>query len=87
MVNLITMYCDLIVLKRGHFYLGERGHFNLGLTDRSAIFAKALLDNADIVATPGNGFGEHGEGYIRFALTVDKKRIREAVERIRKRLV
>ena len=26
------MYCDLIVLKRGHFYLGERGHFNLGLT-------------------------------------------------------
>ncbi|MDP3804338.1 MAG: LL-diaminopimelate aminotransferase [Candidatus Omnitrophota bacterium] len=53
----------------------------------SATFAKTLLDKADIVATPGNGFGEHGEGYVRFALTVDKKRIGEAVERIGKRLV
>jgi LL-diaminopimelate aminotransferase len=53
----------------------------------SATFAKALLDHCDIVATPGNGFGDHGEGYVRFAVTVDKKRIKEAVERIRKRLV
>ena len=52
----------------------------------SATFAKALLENCDIVATPGNGFGDHGEGYVRFAVTVDKKRIMEAVERIRKRL-
>ncbi len=53
----------------------------------SATFTKALLEKCDIVATPGNGFGEHGEGFVRFALTVDKKRIREAVERIRKRLI
>jgi LL-diaminopimelate aminotransferase len=52
----------------------------------SATFAKELLEKADIVATPGNGFGQTGEGYIRMALTVDKKRIREAVDRIRKRL-
>lgn len=52
----------------------------------SATFAKALLEKCDIVATPGNGFGEHGEGYVRFAVTVDKKRIKEAVERIKKRL-
>ncbi|MBP7056072.1 MAG: LL-diaminopimelate aminotransferase [Candidatus Omnitrophica bacterium] len=52
----------------------------------SATFAKALLDKADIIATPGNGFGSHGEGYIRMALTVDKKRIKEAVKRIRERL-
>ena len=52
----------------------------------SATFAKELLEKCDIVATPGNGFGENGEGYIRFALTVDKKRIKEAVERIKKRL-
>lgn len=52
----------------------------------SATFAATLLDRCDIVATPGNGFGEHGEGYVRFAVTVDKKRIREAVERIKKRL-
>ena len=52
----------------------------------SATFAKALLEHCDIVAAPGNGFGEHGEGYVRLALTVDKKRIKEAVERIRHRL-
>jgi len=52
----------------------------------SATFAKSLLDKCDIVATPGNGFGAHGEGYIRMALTVDNRRIREAVERIGKRL-
>lgn len=52
----------------------------------SAAFAKDLLEKCDIVATPGNGFGEHGEGFIRMALTVDKDRIREAVERIGKQL-
>ena len=52
----------------------------------SATFAKALLEKCDIVATPGNGFGGYGEGYIRMALTVDKRRIKEAVDRIKKRL-
>ena len=53
----------------------------------SATFAAALLEKCDIVATPGNGFGENGEGYIRFALTVDKNRIKEAVKRIKDRLI
>ncbi|MCX5680071.1 MAG: aminotransferase class I/II-fold pyridoxal phosphate-dependent enzyme, partial [Candidatus Omnitrophica bacterium] len=52
----------------------------------SATFSKTLLEKCDIVATPGNGFGENGEGYVRFALTVDKRRIADAVERIKKRL-
>ncbi|MBF0521862.1 MAG: LL-diaminopimelate aminotransferase [Candidatus Omnitrophica bacterium] len=46
--------------------------------------AKAFLDKADIVATPGSGFGEYGEGYIRMTLTVEKKRLLEAVERLKK---
>jgi len=46
--------------------------------------AKAFLDKADIVVTPGNGFGENGEGYIRMALTVSRDRINEAVTRISK---
>ncbi|MBU0468393.1 MAG: LL-diaminopimelate aminotransferase [Candidatus Omnitrophica bacterium] len=46
--------------------------------------AKAFLDKADIVVTPGNGFGESGEGYIRMALTVSRDRINEAVTRISK---
>jgi len=52
----------------------------------SASFAKELLDKCDIVATPGNGFGPNGEGYIRMALSVDKKRIKEAVARMKSKL-
>ncbi len=48
----------------------------------SASFAALLLDKAGIVATPGNGFGDPGEGYVRMALTVSKERLREAVDRI-----
>ena len=44
-------------------------------------FSRKLLD-AGIVATPGIGFGECGEGYIRFALTVPVSTIKEAVRRI-----
>jgi LL-diaminopimelate aminotransferase len=50
----------------------------------SSEFTKLLLTRAGIVTTPGNGFGEAGEGFVRMALTVDRERIKEAVERIRK---
>jgi LL-diaminopimelate aminotransferase len=50
----------------------------------SISFAKILLEEAGIVATPGVGFGEAGEGYIRFALTKPVERINEAVERMKK---
>ncbi len=48
----------------------------------SAGFAGLLLEKTGIVATPGNGFGDPGEGYVRMALTVSKQRLQEAVERI-----
>ncbi|MDP2923284.1 MAG: LL-diaminopimelate aminotransferase [Candidatus Omnitrophota bacterium] len=47
-------------------------------------FSQLLLEKANLVVTPGVGFGKYGEGYIRMALTVDKERIKEAVERLRK---
>jgi LL-diaminopimelate aminotransferase len=50
----------------------------------STQFAALLLEQGGIVATPGNGFGEAGEGYIRMALTVDEMRLKEAIERIKK---
>ena len=37
----------------------------------SAEFTALLLDEADIVVTPGNGYGEYGEGYIRLSLTIN----------------
>jgi LL-diaminopimelate aminotransferase len=43
-----------------------------------------LLDEADIVTTPGIGFGETAGGYIRMALTVELPRLREAIGRISK---
>lgn len=53
-----------------------------GFTSTSLV--KALLERAGIVATPGNGLGASGEGYVRFALTVSEERIREAVGRMSK---
>jgi LL-diaminopimelate aminotransferase len=47
-------------------------------------FASLLLNKADIVVTPGVGFGKYGEGYIRMALTVSKERMQEAVRRLSK---
>ncbi len=56
----------------------------VGISGNSSDFAKMLLEKAGIVATPGVGFGECGEGYVRFALTQPVDRINEAVERMRK---
>jgi LL-diaminopimelate aminotransferase len=50
----------------------------------SAQFAALLLEQGGIVATPGNGFGEEGEGYIRMAMTVDETRLKEAIERLKR---
>jgi len=46
--------------------------------------AKAFLEQADIVVTPGIGFGKAGEGYLRMSLTVPTERIHEAVARLSK---
>ncbi len=49
----------------------------------SASLATRLLEEAGLVVTPGNGFGEPGEGYFRIALTQNRKRLGEAIERLR----
>jgi LL-diaminopimelate aminotransferase len=52
---------------------------------RSSIeFSAALLEKADLVVTPGVGFGASGEGFVRFALTVPKERVVVALERLKK---
>lgn len=47
-------------------------------------YAKRLLDEMGIVATPGLGFGQYGEGYVRFSITQPTERIEAAVERLEK---
>lgn len=47
-------------------------------------FSSLLLEKANIIVTPGIGFGKNGEGFIRIALTKSKERIKEAIERLKK---
>ncbi|MFX1411218.1 MAG: aminotransferase class I/II-fold pyridoxal phosphate-dependent enzyme [Promethearchaeota archaeon] len=44
-------------------------------------FVKKLIE-VGVVITPGTGFGQYGEGFVRFALTQPIERIKEALERI-----
>jgi LL-diaminopimelate aminotransferase len=48
----------------------------------SAAFCSLLLDQAGIVATPGNGFGAAGEGWFRLTLTAPEDRLKLAVKRL-----
>ncbi len=50
----------------------------------SASFTAHLIEKAGIVTTPGNGFGDSGEGYIRMTVTTTKDKLAEAVERMKK---
>jgi LL-diaminopimelate aminotransferase len=50
----------------------------------SADFCTRVLEEAGIVTTPGNGFGDPGEGYFRMALTVPVERMNEVVDRLKK---
>ena len=43
----------------------------------SAEFAQRLLDDVNVVVTPGNGYGRAGEGYVRLSLTIPDDRIDE----------
>jgi len=45
-------------------------------------FSEFLVKKTGVVTSPGTGFGEGGEGYIRFALVENEDKIKKAVERI-----
>ena len=45
----------------------------------SVEFAKVLLSKGKVAVSPGIGFGEHGEGFVRFALVENEHRIRQAI--------
>ena len=46
-------------------------------------FAKLLIQEAKVAVSPGIGFGEYGEGYVRFALVENDQRIRQALRGLR----
>ena len=47
-------------------------------------FAKRLLTEAKVAVSPGIGFGEYGEGFVRFALIENEQRTRQALRNIRR---
>ena len=49
----------------------------------SISFAEFVFDKTGVVITPGNGYGKYGEGYFRIALTVEKERLFEAIDRLK----
>jgi LL-diaminopimelate aminotransferase len=48
----------------------------------SVDFADILLDEADIVVTPGIGYGKEGDGYVRFSLTLPDERLEKGIDRL-----
>jgi alanine-synthesizing transaminase len=50
----------------------------------SVEFSKMLIEKADVAVSPGVGFGEYGEGFIRIALVENEQRIRQAARSIKK---
>jgi LL-diaminopimelate aminotransferase len=50
----------------------------------SVAFCQRILEATGIVATPGVGFGQHGEGYVRFSITQPTALIEEAADRLEK---
>jgi alanine-synthesizing transaminase len=49
----------------------------------SLAFSKLLLGEADVAVSPGIGFGEYGDGFVRMAVVENKHRLRQAVRNIR----
>jgi alanine-synthesizing transaminase len=50
----------------------------------SVDFSKLLLREGKVAVSPGVGFGEYGEGFVRFALVENENRIKQAVKGIQK---
>lgn len=48
----------------------------------SLSFAEFILEKAQVVVTPGIGFGKFGEGFVRISITTPSPRLKEAMERI-----
>ncbi len=50
-------------------------------------FSKLLLDKAQVAVAPGIGFGEYGDGHVRFGLVENTQRIRQAIRNMRDLLI
>ncbi|HXG36930.1 MAG TPA: LL-diaminopimelate aminotransferase [Dehalococcoidia bacterium] len=79
LVEALTQLGLHVLPSKASLYVWAR--INNGMT--SAQFTEYLLEEANVVVTPGAGYGPSGEGYIRLSLTTPDDRLEEGVERIR----
>lgn len=70
-----------IPMPKGTFYVWAKIPLKFSALT-SLEFATLLVQEAGVVIAPGSGFGEYGEGFMRFALVEPEPRLREAVTRI-----
>jgi alanine-synthesizing transaminase len=50
----------------------------------SVKFAELLIEKAEVAVSPGIGFGEHGDGFVRLAVVENEQRIRQAARNIKR---
>jgi alanine-synthesizing transaminase len=70
-----------IPMPRGTFYVWTK--IPMKFSALTALeFATLMVQEAGVVCSPGTGFGEYGEGFVRFALVDSESRLKDAVGRI-----
>ncbi len=67
---------------RSTFYLWFQAPF--GMTSQEA--TNYFVHHADVVLTPGEAYGKHGEGWLRISLTIDTLRLQEGLDRMARAL-
>ena len=68
------------------FYVWTRlpvGHDTAPAGESASLnFSRKLLSNCRVMCAPGTGFGQYGEGFVRFALVAPEKQLKQAARRI-----
>jgi LL-diaminopimelate aminotransferase len=91
LINMYTQRRDVVVnglnqlgwhieAPKATFYVWIPTPKNMNAID----FSNYVLEKTGIILTPGIGYGQYGEGYVRIALTVDVPRLKEAIVRLEK---
>ncbi len=69
-----------VTTPKATFYIWTR----VPTKESSTVFVSRIMEQAGVILTPGLGFGQAGDGYVRFTVTAPSERLEEAAERIAK---
>lgn len=83
----VDVLCEALLEKNFEFHKPKASFYVFVKTKKnmkSAAFAEFLMREAGIVTTPGGGFGQAGDDFVRFSLTLSDADLREGVKRIKR---